>query len=232
MSERGNAALSFASLLYLTALAWLLMWVAIPAVLLGWHPAVVTTEAASTRLHFGDVVLLDEVADAEDPTAASPADVPRDGAVGRLLVPLAGLPVAWAGRGDVLLLGAWLALTAGAGWSVTRARAPHPAAQAPGARWSKPVEGRRSGTDRHALEAQVEGRSGSGLSDGAPVDEELDEHARRPLELPTGAPEAAREAAPAPLVKVGAGAGAGQGWSVSLDDAHRSLTGTDGRGAA
>lgn len=135
---------------YLWLVCWLIAWAAIPALLVGWQPVLITSGSMGPSISAGDLVLLgdpptDEVlapgtvitfrdpvvpdglithridglredglyrtrGDANgrpDPDPVHPDDVVG---VGRMLVPLVGLPVLWL-RGDVVSFGLFLAGT-------------------------------------------------------------------------------------------------------------------------
>lgn len=135
---------------YLALTLWLLAFVAIPAIVFGWVPTVITSGSMGPLIRAGDVVLVEEpqapndlapgtVVTYRDPsrpdrlvthrilgttpdgryrtqgdanTVADSAPVrPSDVVgVGRLAVPLVGLPVLWI-RNDPLLFALWLTLT-------------------------------------------------------------------------------------------------------------------------
>lgn len=127
---------------YLWLMLWLVTWAAVPALLFGWEPVLITSGSMGPTISAGDLILLEEPDDAsalaqgtvitfedpdapgalithridgvredgqyrtrgdanasQDPTPVAPEDVVG---VGRLLVPLVGLPILWL---DTSLLG-------------------------------------------------------------------------------------------------------------------------------
>ncbi len=150
-TEEGWATLGSVLLatLYLWILAWLLLFVVVPAVGLGWHPVVITSGSMEPLIRPGDVVLTGDVPPErlgpgtvitfEDPArngsltthrivgvtsdgdyrtrgdangVSDSTPVPPDAVVGvgRLLVPMIGLPPLWLSGGSVLFA-AWLGAT-------------------------------------------------------------------------------------------------------------------------
>lgn len=131
--------------MYLTAQLCLLAWVAIPALVLGWEPHVVTSASMAPKIRMGEVVLSappserqletgtivvfeDEQrgglvthrvvgqeadgsyrtqGDANPTPDRRPVPSERIVGVGRLLVPMAGLPVVWLRSGAVLPCAIW-----------------------------------------------------------------------------------------------------------------------------
>lgn len=135
---------------YLWLVCWLIAWVAIPALLIGWQPVLITSGSMGPSISAGDMVLLGEPPTDEllapgtvitfrdpvvpdglithridgvredglyrtrgdangrpDSTPVHPDDVVG---VGRMLVPLVGLPVLWL-RVDVVSFGLFVAGT-------------------------------------------------------------------------------------------------------------------------
>lgn len=135
---------------YLWLVLWLVAWAAVPALLLGWQPVLITSGSMGPTISPGDVVLLgdpptDEMLEtgavitfrdqstpgglithridgvredglyrtrgdanaSPDPTPVADTDVVG---VGRLLVPVVGLPVQWL-RSDILAFGLFVAGT-------------------------------------------------------------------------------------------------------------------------
>ena len=142
--DAGISLVELASSFYLWLVVWLVAWAAVPALVIGWEPVLITSGSMGPSISVGDIVLLTEPPDDEllapgtvitfrdpvvpdalvthridnvredglyrtrgdangqpDPDPVHPADVVG---VGRMLVPLVGLPVLWL-RGDVVSFG-------------------------------------------------------------------------------------------------------------------------------
>lgn len=133
-------ALSVLAGFYLALAFTLGAWVLVARLLLGWHAVVVAGDAEVPGLHPGDVVMIGEpppdvapgtVVAVRDPSGGEPVlvrlerddgqqsapyDVTALEGVGRLVVPLAGLPLRWLASGEGVPLAIWGAGTAAAVW--------------------------------------------------------------------------------------------------------------------
>lgn len=185
-----DAGVTLAELLasfYLWLLLWLVAWAAIPALLLGWQPVLITSGSMGPTISPGDVVLLadppaDEVLEPgtvitfDDPNLpgglithridgvredgmyrtrgdanASPDSDPVPHhhvvGVGRMLVPLVGLPVQWL-RTDIVSFGLFIAGTIAAAIAASAAnRAGRARLSAAAAAGGEPANGGAAGGD-------------------------------------------------------------------------------------
>lgn len=132
MIEHGRAGLSLVCWLYLAALGWLVLWVVLPAVLLGWRPVLADVDLAAS-VQRGDVIMVSGA------PVAGIRELPPVAQGSRLLVPLIGRPLVWWRGGELLPLVLWSAITVGAVTVLVRLR-PLQGPQATMERdWSSPV---------------------------------------------------------------------------------------------